>query len=96
MTLLFPDLSALIIQEVFVDGIKVISESGYIYEDGMRMKTTNPLKAFWRRRKSEDYELHVVGDGIEVRLGNRMVWFLDCRDVARRSKKEKSRGGILA
>ena len=76
MTLLFPDLSALIIQEAFVDGIKVISESGRRYENEMKMKMTNPLKAFSRRRKSEDYELHVVGDGIEVRLGEELVWAL--------------------
>lgn len=27
-----------------------------------------------RKRKSNDYKLHVVDDGVEVRLGGKTVW----------------------
>lgn len=71
---------ALNVQEAFVDGVKVISESGRKYEVKPQKKKwfTNPLKAlkaaFARRKKSNEYELHVVEDGIEIRLGKELVW----------------------
>lgn len=54
-------------QEVTVDGTKVLSKSG-------RHKHEWRNRLRWRRKKSEDYELHVVEDGIEVRLGEKTVW----------------------
>ena len=59
-----------------MDGIKVISESGRKYEVKPEKKKwlQNPLKALGKRKKSEEYELHVVADGIEMRLGEEVVW----------------------
>lgn len=63
---------------MFLDGVKVISESGRKYEGKQldkRKWVRNPLKLFtWERRKSDQYELHVVHDGMEVRLGAEVAW----------------------
>lgn len=72
MTYVLPGF-ALIIQEAFVDGTKVCGECGRKCEKRKKWMT-NPLKAFSRRKKSDKYELHVVGDGIEARLGKELVW----------------------
>lgn len=54
-------------QEVTVDGIKVLSRSGpHSYEWRNRLR--------WMRDKREDYELHVMEDGVQVRLGEKTVW----------------------
>lgn len=50
-----------------MDGVKVLSKSG-------RHKREWRNRLRWVRDKSEDYELHVVEDGLEVRLGKRTVW----------------------
>ncbi|CAM9231200.1 unnamed protein product [Sphacelaria rigidula] len=60
--------------EAFVDGIRVISESGRKHEAQHKKWLTNPMKAFSRRKKSDNYELQVVGDGIQVMLGEELVW----------------------
>lgn len=61
-------------QEAFVDGVKVFSESGRKHEKKRNKWLRNPLKYLTKRRKSKDYELHVVEDGMEVRLDNEVVW----------------------
>ena len=60
-----------------MDGVKVISESGRKFETKQQGKKTwlaNRFKASSTRPKSNDYELHVVADGIEVRLEGESVW----------------------
>lgn len=55
------------IQESFVDGMKVISESGHEYKVKEEKKKwlTNPLKAFTRKmEKSNANQLRIVADGI--------------------------------
>ena len=56
-----------LIQEVTVDGICVLSKSGPFKREWMN-------RFPWRRRKNNDYELHVKDDGMEVRLGEKTIW----------------------
>eukprot|EP00904_Undaria_pinnatifida_P008318 jgi/Undpi1/4616/HiC_scaffold_18.g07970.m1 len=53
--------------KVTVDGTNVLSKSGRFAFDWM-----NHLP--WQRPTDDGYEVHVVQDGIEVRLGERVVW----------------------
>ena len=55
------------IQEVTVDGICVLSKSGPFKREWMN-------RFPWRRRKNNDYELHVKDNGMEVRLGEKTIW----------------------
>lgn len=56
----------------FVDGIKPTGESGHHYYDKQHSKKWlgNYLEAF----QSNNYELHVVADGLEVRLCEELMW----------------------
>eukprot|EP00904_Undaria_pinnatifida_P008324 jgi/Undpi1/4621/HiC_scaffold_18.g07975.m1 len=53
--------------KVTVDGTNVLSKSGRLAFDWM-----NHLP--WQRPTDDGYEVHVVQNGIEVRLGERVVW----------------------
>ncbi|CAN0071047.1 unnamed protein product [Laminaria digitata] len=53
--------------EVSVDGTCVLSKSGPFKREWMN-------RFPWRRRKNNDYQLHVKDDGMEVRLGGKRVW----------------------
>lgn len=64
-------------QEVFVDGIRVISESGSKYEQKPEKSSLGSLVKVWPwRKKSDNYTLYVTADGIEVKLDSEVVWAL--------------------
>lgn len=57
-----------------MDGSTVVAKSG-----AFRWELLNQLP--WPRAKDQGYELHVVGDGIEVQLRGRTVWGVDAADI---------------
>lgn len=61
-------------QRTTMDGECVLAKSG-------RHKWEWLNRSPWRRRKDERYEVHVVEDGLEVRLGERTVWGATSADL---------------
>ena len=59
-----------------MDGTRVLSRSGRFSREWMN-------RFPWRRRKNNSYELHVEDDGMEVRLGEKVVWGLVAEDKKR-------------
>lgn len=57
-----------------MDGTRVLSKSGRFSREWMN-------RFPWRWSRNMSYELHVKDDGIEVRLGERVLWGVTADDM---------------